>query len=779
LAHGADEDALMGKPRLPYAQSFMSRDGTLGQIDSFLENGCIDKQGERLYVLKRPGTILNNDFGTGTDPQGGTFYNGLVYGVYSDTLYRTGGVIDVGTLGDAWTQGSVPAWYGRAFFTATVFGNRVFVIGGEGAQIKADISYSSDMVNWSQNASAAPFGHLQGHRACSFNGLLWVMGGTGGASVVHNDVWSSPDGANWTEVTAAAQWSARLNFMLVVGNNGMYVYGGEDGSGNLLDDVWFSSDGATWTELTAAATGTPRQLGAMFYFNNKLWIIGGYADVAGTTTINDVNSSPDGQTWTVTAPVFPTGKALMAYTIYDGKMWLIGGDAGGTIVSDVWSGDGSSWTLVTSAPGFTPRGGAEAINFATPTSLSQYRYATMWLLGGDPGDLQQVWYGNLDKPLPATNAFSPDVAAQPYQFNTFLNGKQLLIKNQSNFWVLQSGSLTKVTDTNYPSQTVPGLVVLNSFAYVMEPDGTIRACALEDPLHWPSLQFIVADYEDDPGVAIAKYLNYLVAFGQYTTQFYYDAGNPAPGIALSPYQSTNIKIGCSFASTLQSAKNTLIWVGQTKERNPGVYVFDGLNPKRVSTKWVDKVINNNINSQINAWVTGMEGHTFYVLQFLNTMAICYDMDTGEWGPWSSNVEGDQSMPYSIALTEFFAGGDLWFGRSTFGGQVYRASFETFDDGGTEFKLRSQTTLIDDGSLVRKFWGQACAVVDQNLSSATLDVSDDDYQTWQTWGTFNLFSPRPMLNRGGSSRRRAFRQTQTDSFECRWLELELTASEGES
>src|SRR5262249_23566024 len=152
-----------------------------------------------------------------------------------------------------------------------------------------------------------------------------------------------------------------------------------------------------------------------------------------------------------------------------------------------------------------------------------------------------------------TFTMSPSSSNQPYQFNTFLSGSQLLIKNQSNFWILTSGTLIPVTDTNYPSVTVPGLVVLNLFAYVMEPDGTIRACALEDATSWPSLQFIVASYEDDPGVAIAKYLNYLVAFGQYTIQFFYDAGNPAPGIALSPYQSTNIKIGLSFASTLQSA----------------------------------------------------------------------------------------------------------------------------------------------------------------------------------------------------------------------------------
>ena len=64
-------------------------------------------------------------------------------------------------------------------------------------------------------------------------------------------------------------------------------------------------------------------------------------------------------------------------------------------------------------------------------------------------------------------------------------------------------------------------------------------------------------------------------------------------------------------------------------------------------------------------------------------------------------------------------------------------------------------------------------------SATLEVSDDDYQTWVTWGTFDLSKMRSMLNRGGSSRRRAFRFTQTDSEPARWEALEVTASEGES
>src|SRR5262249_21368231 len=307
------------------------------------------------------------------------------------------------------------------------------------------------------------------------NNQLFLLGGFQNDSTtmaLKNDVWSSSDGANWTQVTAAAGWSARDNFTAVAANNGIYVYGGDAGSGTLMDDVWFSSDGATWQQLTASATGIPRFTQAMFFFQNKLWIIGGYSDAAGTLTIDDVCTSPDGQTWTTTSPVFGVGKAEMGYTIYKNRMWLIAGFEGPTVTHNVWKSNttGTAWTLVTTTPGFTARGGPSVVTFATPLSVSPNRYQSMWMMGGNDGltDLQENWYANIDDPLPSSFALNPSVALQSYDFSPFLNNSQLLIKNSSNFWVLQAGTLIPVTDTNYPVKTVPGLVVLNSFAYVME-----------------------------------------------------------------------------------------------------------------------------------------------------------------------------------------------------------------------------------------------------------------------------------------------------------------------
>jgi len=768
----------MPKLRYPLVQAFMSRDGSLGSKDSYVQNGLMDKHGEKFYVMKRPGTLLLQDFGTGVDPKGAFYFNGLIYVVYSDTLYRSGGATNTGADGTAWTLAPTPVWYGRSFFTATVFQDRIYVIGGEAALLQADVSYTSDGVLWSTNAGGAPFGHRQGHACVVFNNQLWLIGGFENDSTVtapKNDVWVTSDGATWTLVTANAAWTPRVNHTVVAGNNGMYLYGG-DVSGVMSDEVWFSVDGLTWTNLTLAATGAGRQLHSSLFFSNRVWIIGG---VDGATAFNTVFSSTDGQTWVETAAAaFAAGRYAMGSTVYNNKMWLVSGISAAADSNVYSSSDGITWTLVTASPGFGVRKGAAAVTFKTPSSVNQYRYDTMWVLGGNDGvnELQQVYRANLNSALAMTYALSPTTAGLTYDFNTFLNGTKLLTKNASNFWVLESGTLTKVADTNYPATTVPGIVVLNSFAYVMTPEGEIRACALDNPLLWPSLQFIDANYEDDPGVAIAKYLNYLVAFGQYTIQFFYDAGLPAPGVAIAPYQAASSLVGCALAATIKNIKNTLIWVGQTSKRELGVYIFDGLTPKKISTSWVDRVLNTKMGGTTTSFTTGGDGHSFYVLNLVGSFSLAYDMDTQQWGPWNAAFGG---FPYAYGLSQFRLGGDVWLGRGGLGGIIYAADFIFNDDDGTPFDLVVQTDKLDAGNLERKFLGRLDFVADTNNATVTVEVTDDDYASFQTWGTVNLSQMRPYLNRGGSFRRRAFRITQTDSEPARWEALELTASQGES
>ena len=765
----------------------MNRSGLPGGKDPYIENGYIDKYNDKLYVMKRPGNVLSTDLGVSTGyPQGAFFFNGSAYIVQNDILYVTASGGNTGTDGSAFTQPSVPGWSGRQSFGSAVFNNRIYVIGGQESTTVSDVWSTTDGVTWT-NAGSGPFGSLAYPTVCTFNNKLWVIAGVNqNTGTVQNSVWSSPDGTTWTQVTASAAFSPRFDVRVAVTNGGMYLYSGVDATFTPLNDVWFSSDGVTWTKVLATAPWSARHECGACVFQNKMFLIGG--GDAGGNALNDVWSSMDGINWTqVTSTAFASGRINMAVTVYNNKIWVIGGQAVGPVfLSDVYSSpDGMVWTLVTNSPGFSARALAQAQVFPVPPTVNPYRYQTIYLMGGTTNGsnfLQDVWYGNINSPLQATYTLSPSVAGQFYQFNTFVNGTYLLIKNSSNMWVLSSGTLIKVVDDNYPAVTVPGIVVLNEYAYVMTPQGLIQACAFNDATTWPATQFIYASYEDDPGVALGKYLNYIVAYGQYTTQFFYDNANPAPGISISPYTNANIRVGCANSSTVQTIENTVIFVGQTSNRNWGVYVLDGMDPKRVSTSWVDRYINQNAGLFSSSMITAFAGHTFYILNAvagpLPQWALVYDFKFDQWFLWRGT---GSTFPFAYAFTDFTTGGDYWVGAGSTSnsGKIYNVDVSRSDDNGFSFPVVIQTDKIDGGTLSRKFWGRLDIVADENNTNMLVEYTDDDYKSYVRWGVVNLNQIRPYINRGGSSRRRAFRFTQNDSNPMRLEAMELNFSAGES
>ena len=526
----------MAKKRLPLAVGINSRNGDILTKDSYILNGYIDKTDDGLYVSRRPGTAQIQAFGSGY-VQGQFYFNGFEYIIANDVLNRTTGTTLSGS--SLATVASVPPQWGARFkHVMLVFQDRMWVIAGQllSSTLGNDVWSTQDGVTWALQTSTAGVGSRVGLGGCVFNNAMWIMGGFQGATVF-SDVWTSTDGTVWTNATTTAPWGPRYDFGCVAANNGIYIIGGYNATSVAQNDVWFSVDGANWSKVNTVTPFTARAGASCLYFNNLLWVIGGQSSPG--VNKSDVWSSPDGITWTQTAAVAFTARAYMAATVYNGQMVVIGGVVAGVEVGEVWrSFNGISWAEITANPGFNLGGfqAGAAVVFRSPSTVTQFRYDTIWTSGGLKNLLaqQQAYRFTLDQSTSLTYPLLPTITGQFYQFNTFANGTKLLVKNQSNFWVLDSGTLTKVTDPNYPPQTVPGLPVLNDFAYVMTPDGELHACAIDNPLLWPSLQFITANFEDDKGTGLGKYLNYLIAFGTYTIQSFYDAGNPAPGARSRP-----------------------------------------------------------------------------------------------------------------------------------------------------------------------------------------------------------------------------------------------------
>jgi hypothetical protein len=68
--------------------------------------------------------------------------------------------------------------------------------------------------------------------------------------------------------------------------------------------------------------------------------------------------------------------------------------------------------------------------------------------------------------------------------------------------------------------TVPGIVFLDGYFIVMDTEATIYTSAINDASSWNALDFITAQIEPGAGKALAKSQNYVIAFKQWSTEFF-------------------------------------------------------------------------------------------------------------------------------------------------------------------------------------------------------------------------------------------------------------------
>jgi hypothetical protein len=90
-----------------------------------------------------------------------------------------------------------------------------------------------------------------------------------------------------------------------------------------------------------------------------------------------------------------------------------------------------------------------------------------------------------------------------------------------------------------------------------------------------------------------------------------------------------------------------------------------------------------------------------------------------------------------------------------------ASF-VFTDDGNSYTALAQPHSDNHGTTKKKFYSEIEIIGDTETESSpiTLMYSDDDYQTYTTWGTLDLSNGRPRATRLGASHNRAWALTHS-------------------
>jgi hypothetical protein len=135
------------------------------------------------------------------------------------------------TDGKIWTKSDLPpAGLNSGYQKYVQFGDAVYALGtmtGDytNLHLSSRVVKTIDFKRWETVAERSELPDRVFYGATVFGGRIWLLGGFDGKNY-YNDVWSSSDAAHWTRVAATTEWSPRNIRSTVVFKNRIWIIGG-------------------------------------------------------------------------------------------------------------------------------------------------------------------------------------------------------------------------------------------------------------------------------------------------------------------------------------------------------------------------------------------------------------------------------------------------------------------------------------------------------------------------------------------------------------------------
>lgn len=364
------------------------------------------------------------------------------------------------------------------------------------------------------------------------------------------------------------------------------------------------------------------------------------------------------------------------------------------------------------------------------------------------------------------------------------NGTQLMIVDGSYGYIYQSGTLTKISDTDFP--TPSSLTYQDGYFIVTKADSDeIYISALNDGTSWAALDFASAEGKPDDATAVLSDHRELWIFGDETTEVFYNSGDS--DFPFERIQGAFIEAGIGAPASPAKGDNTVFWLDQYGR----VLRAEGYTPRVVSTRQIEYQISRySTISDAIGYVYTQEGHVFYVLTFPTANATwVYDITTGFWHERRSYQEGSYTDGRHRSNCYAFFDNKPIVGDYV-NGKLYELDLDTYtDDGNTIKSIRAAQTIHNDRkfiffhSLEIEFEaGVGLATGQGSDPQAILDWSDDGGHTWsnehwRSMGKIGEYTKRAIWRRLGRSRNRIFRVTITDPVKRVIIGAHLEATTG--
>lgn len=340
-------------------------------------------------------------------------------------------------------------------------------------------------------------------------------------------------------------------------------------------------------------------------------------------------------------------------------------------------------------------------------------------------------------------------------------------------------TVTKVSsvDADYPVTNNIGMVeFFDGYMIVATSDGKIWNSVNEDPNSWVSTAYITAQKYPDRLVGIARNSDVLLAFGEWTTEQFYDGGIASPSSFLSRLDQGTLQVGCASKDSIVHQENYTIWVGTSRTGGYTVQKLDGVSGlEKISNDSIEKMLNleeTDITS-CYAFPLRIAGHFYYILTLNRAnRTFVFDIDENRWTEMQSGSSGH----FTGVSAEQHNYVPVFMHESN--GIIYQFDPDLYQDAGSAITCILQTAPIDRETQHGKTCKRVELYGDEQTTSCPISVeyTDDNYKTFSTARTIDM-QYRSRLTNLGKYRRRAWRFTHTADTPLRIEGFEEEYQEG--
>ncbi len=309
-------------------------------------------------------------------------------------------------------------------------------------------------------------------------------------------------------------------------------------------------------------------------------------------------------------------------------------------------------------------------------------------------------------------------------------------------------TLSQITSANFPSGAthsrtpVGRFVAMDGYNLIMSSDGAITHSDVNSLANWSADAWIKVSNVTYLGRGILPYGDMIVAFTTNSTHFLYNAGNAA-GSKFNIRDGVGFDMGIPNEYACTTFNNTVAFVGVNGTVTNGVYVLDGVAPKKISTTEVDLFLQEGYNNNFRLHTFLMKGKIFLGLNdqvSFPTLLWVYDPELDLWASWTTEIGITQTSLIGVTQT--------LVKQVTYAVGNTSTVYATYTDAGSNFATMTwETAKTDFGTMDNKSCRRFRLICDKSSSSrlATVQFSKDDYENFSTARTLDLISD-PAIDR---------------------------------